>query len=62
MKLKFTNLAGNLGDDLIKSIYKTAYRLYATEVVVKNRKYERYAIVDLFAEDGAIALNYTIEV
>lgn len=61
MKLKFTNLTRNLGNNLTRSIYKTAYRLDATDVVVKSGKYERYAIVDLFEGNDAIALNYTIE-
>ena len=59
-KIKFTNLAGNLGNDLIKRIYAKAYRLEATEVVVKSGKYGRYAVVDMFEGNDCIVENYTI--
>lgn len=58
--MKFDNFAGNLGNELIKEIYRRAYSLEATEIVVHRAKYNSYAIVDLFCEDGAIAWNMTI--
>lgn len=61
-KLKFTNLVGNLGNDLIKEIYRVAYRLDATEVIVKSGKYNRYAVIELFENDDCIDLNYTVSI
>ena len=58
--MKFTNLAGNLGNDLIKAIYAAAYRLEATEIVVNKAKYNRYADIGLFCEDGCIAWHYSV--
>lgn len=58
--INFTNIAGNIGNELIKKIYASAHQLEATEVIVKSGKYGRYAIVDLMCEDGYIAENYII--
>lgn len=60
-KLEFTNLSGNIGNELIKKIYATAHRLEANEIIVHKAKYNRYAIVTLFENPHAcICENYTI--
>lgn len=59
-KIKFENLSGNIGNDLIKKIYATAYRLEANHIVVHKAKYNRYAKVDLFLNDDCICWDYTI--
>lgn len=61
-KLQLTNLVGNLGNDLIKEIYRVAYRLDATKVIVKSGKYNRYAVVELFENDDCIDWNYTVSI
>ena len=59
--MEFTNLSGNIGNDLIKKIYATAYRLCANSIVVHKAKYNRYAVVTLCEEPyGCICENYTI--
>lgn len=60
MKIKFTNLAGNLGNDLIKAIYAAAHRLEATEIVVNSAKYGKYADVTLYADEGCIDWHYIV--
>lgn len=61
MKMEFTNLAGNVGNELIKKIYAVAYRLDANSIVVHKAKYNRYAIVTLYEKPyGCICENYTI--
>lgn len=59
-KIEFTNLVGNLGNDLIKKIYTIAYNLDATKVIVKSGKYGKYAICELFEDGNCIEWNYTI--
>ena len=60
-KIQFTNLSGNIGNELIKKIYATAHRLEANEIIVHKAKYNRYAIVTLFENPyGCICENYTI--
>ena len=59
-KMIFTNLCGNLGNDLIKEIYKKAHNLDATEIVVTKAKYNRFAIVELYENNDCIALDYTV--
>lgn len=60
MKITFTNLAGNLGNDLIKAIYAAAYRLEATEIIVNSAKYGRYADTSLFCGDSCIDWHYIV--
>lgn len=62
-KIDFTNCAGNLGNELIRTIYRRAHELEANVVVVKEAKYNKCAVVDLYEEPyGCIEKNYTIEV
>lgn len=58
--MKFTNLSGNIGNDLIKAIYSAAYRLEATEIVVNKAQYNIYADIGLFCEDGCIDWHYCV--
>lgn len=62
MKISFTNLAGNLGGDLIKAIYAAAHRLDATEIIVNSAKYNRCADIYLGCADGCIEWHYKISV
>ena len=55
-----TNLSRNIGNDLIKKIYATAYRLEANRIVVHKAKYNKYARVDLFLNNDCICWDYTI--
>lgn len=62
-KIIFTNLAGNLGNDLIKAIYAKAYRLEANEIVVHKGKYNKYAVVTMYENPhGIVVENYTITI
>jgi hypothetical protein len=60
MKITFTNLAGNLGNDLIKAIYSVAHKLGATEIIVNSARYNRYADVYLGCADGCIDWHYKV--
>ena len=61
-KIKFTNLSGNMGNALIKDIYKIAYRLEATEVIVNKSKYGKNATCDLFCGIDCVAHDYVIAI
>lgn len=61
-KLEVTNLSGNIGKELMKKIYSTAYKLEATQVIIKESKYNRFAVVELHCEDGCIDWNYTVSI
>ena len=60
--MKFTNLAGNLGNDLIKAIYAAAYRLEATEIIVNSAKFNKYADIYLGCEDDCIDWHYKVSI
>lgn len=61
-KIKFVNLCGNLGKDLINAIYSAAYRLEATEVIVNKAKYNKYADIQLNCENDCIAWRYAVNI
>jgi len=61
-KLEIINLSGNIGKELIKKIYSAAYRLEATQVIIKKSKYNRFAVVELHCKDGCIDWNYTVSI
>ena len=52
--MKFNNLSGIIGKELIKEIYSTAYRLEADEIVVNKAKYNKYADIALFQGNDCI--------
>lgn len=65
MKIKVINNTGrNLGDKLVKEIYKVAYRLEADEVIVNKVKTNSYAEVQLNNTfyNGCVDWNYGISV
>ena len=52
--MKFTNLIGNLGNDLFMAIYAEAYKLGANEIIVNAGKYDRWADISLFKGNDCI--------
>lgn len=60
--MKVTNLSRNTGNKLMKAIYKKAYELDATEVVINKVSYEKYAVVNMFEGNDAICWDYTIAI
>lgn len=60
--MEFINLAGSLGNDLIKKIYAAAYRLEAKTIIVNKAKYNSYAEIELHCPDGCIDWHYNVNV
>ena len=60
--MKFENLSGNIGNELIKKIYAVAHNLEANHIIVHKAKYNRYAKIDLFLDNDCICLDYTVSI
>lgn len=58
--MKFTNLSGNLGNDLIKAIYSEAYKLEANEIIVNVSKYNKWADIALFEGNDCICWHIIV--
>ena len=52
--MKFTNLSGNIGNNLIRAIYSEAYKLEANEIIVNRSKYNKWADISLFNDTDCI--------
>lgn len=62
MKIDNRSNINFIGNELLKEVYKRGYNLEASEIIIHKAKYNKYANVSLFCEDGCIDWSYNVSI